>query len=160
MYIYHYKFTVIKLLYFSAPYVYPSRKCICINKHIYKKAVLYHCPGLPKYTFWVFPSWLSVSWMSKTLHYISRREETTLDNKMDLDKVPNHSWGRRGSHLLNNPQAMCRQLSVQDTHQSDNTETAEQSLSTGYGWCSLDGDRWSELAGLPWESLLSETGSI
>ena len=49
---------------------------------------------------------------------------------------------------------------MQDTHQSDNTETAEQSLSTGYGWCSLEGDRWSALAELPWESLLPSTGSI
>lgn len=76
---------------------------------------------------------------------------------MELDKVSSHSWG---SHLSNNSQAMCRQLSVQDTHQSDNTETAEQSLSTGYGWCSLDDDRWSALAELPWESLLPATGSI
>lgn len=76
---------------------------------------------------------------------------------MELDKVSSYSWG---SQLLNNAEAMCRQLSVQDTHQSDNTETAEQSLSTGYWWCSLDGDRWSALAELPWESLLLATGSI
>lgn len=45
------------------------------------------------------------------------------------------------AQLLNSPHTMCRQLSMQDLCQNNNIETAKQSVSAGYGWCSLDGDR-------------------
>lgn len=74
--------------------MYLSRKRICRYKPICKKAELCRWPGLPKYLWWACPSWLLVSfWTSKTLYYISRREETIWSNQMELAKASGHSQG-------------------------------------------------------------------
>ena len=122
--------------------VYPSRKYI----YRYKKACCVTVQGCPRTANVGLSLLIPVCfWKSKTLHYISRKEETTWGNKTRLEKITCYS--KKRSQLLNNLYAMCRQLFMKDSHQSHNMETAQQSFSTGYGWYFLDGHRWSVLAG-------------
>lgn len=62
MYIYHYKSHVTEHPFFQfLSCVSLQKEYICINKHICKKAMLYHWPSLPKSSCRPFPSWLPVS---------------------------------------------------------------------------------------------------
>lgn len=147
------------ILYFSSFSVYPSRKCIYRRLAVSpsRAAQVPHMLGFP----FLIPACF---WKSKTLHYISRKEETTWGNKTRLEKITCHS--KKRSQLLNNLYAMCRQLFMKASHQSHDVETAQQSFSTGYGWCSLkatDGLYWRAPMGVPaacdWQYLAVCTGN-
>ena len=69
------------ILYFSSFSVYPSRKCIYRRFAVSpsRAAQVPHMLGFP----FLIPACF---WKSKTLHYISRKEETTWGNKTRLEK--------------------------------------------------------------------------
>lgn len=139
MYMYHYKFH--RTFYFSSLSVHPSRKCIGRYKRIYKKTespaklIKMHVLAFPFLTSYVLLDVICTTAPG------GRKPHEAI--RWGWTKYQVTARGTTAEQFTGHVQATIHQ----DPHQNNNTEAAKQVFSTCYGWCSLEGDRWSALSG-------------
>ena len=139
------------ILYFSSFSVYPSRKCIYRRFAVSpsRAAQVPHMLGFP----FLIPVCF---WKSKTLHYISRKEETTWGNKTRLEKITCHS--KRGHNCWTIYMPCAGNFSWKPLTRAMIWKQPN-SLSAQVMGGVLSRQQMVCTGGLPWESLLPATGS-